>query len=288
MSGQGWADAEEIDCYIRRPFTESQMMNLSGRVALITGAGRGIGKGCALQLARRGADVVINDRPGSPDLEAAAAEIRALGRVCHAIEADVFSRSGCEMLMTTALAAVSRVDILISNPAYSRRGTFLDYSPEQFEKTINGTLTSGFHMSQLVARHMVARGGGGKIVFISSVQAEMQISLCAPYGAAKAGLNHMMKTIAVELAPYRINVNAIEPGWIDTPGEHVSFSDETIASEGQRLPWGRMGLPEDIGHAAAFLASDEADYITGTVLPVDGCFRFKDCRPESIIPLTDK
>lgn len=262
-------------------------MNLSGKVALITGAGRGIGKGCALQLARRGAEVVINDRPGSPDLEATAAEIRALGRICHTIEADVFSRTGCEQLLAAALAAVERIDILISNPAYSRRCAFLDYPPEEFERTINGTLISGFHMSQLVARHMVARGGGGKIVFISSVQAEMPIILCAPYGAAKAGLNHMMRSMAVELAPYRINVNAIEPGWIDTPGEHVTFSDETIADEGQRLPWGRMGLPEDIGNAAAFLVSDEADYITGTVLPVDGCFRFKDCGAESIISLTE-
>lgn len=261
-------------------------MNLSGKVALITGAGRGIGKGCAMQLARRGADVVINDRPGSPDLEATAAEIRALGRICHAIEADVFSRTGCEQLLAAALAAVARIDILVSNPAYSRRCAFLDYPAEEFEKTINGTLISGFHMSQLVARQMVARGGGGKIVFISSVQAEMPISLCVPYGAAKAGLNHMMRSIAVELAPHRINVNAIEPGWIDTPGEHVTFSDETIADQGQRLPWGRMGLPEDIGNAAAFLVSDEADYITGTVLPVDGCFRFKDCGAESIISLT--
>ena len=262
-------------------------INLTGKVALVTGAGRGIGKGCAMQLARRGADVVINDRPGSPDLEATATEIRLLGRTCRAIEADVFSRAGCERLLNAALEAFSRIDILVSNPAYSRRCAFLDYAPEEFEKTINGTLTSGFHMSQLVARHMVTRGGGGKIVFISSVQAELPISRCAAYGAAKAGLNHMMRSIAVELAPHRINVNAIEPGWIDTPGEHVSFSDETMANAGRALPWGRLGLPEDIGHAVAFLVSDEADYITGTVLPVDGCFRFKDCRAEHIIPPTE-
>ncbi len=262
-------------------------MNLIGKIALVTGAGRGIGKGCAVQLARRGADIIINDRPGNSDLEATAAEIRSLGRICHAIAADVFSRSGCEQLLTAALAAFERIDILVSNPAYSRRCAFLDYPAEEFERTINGTLTSGFHMSQLVGRHMVARGGGGKIVFVSSVQAEMPISLCSAYGAAKAGLNHLTRSIAVELAPHRINVNAIEPGWIDTPGEHIAFSDETIASEGQRLPWGRLGLPEDIGNAAAFLVSDEADYITGTVLPVDGCFRFKDCRAESIIPQTE-
>ncbi len=258
-------------------------MTLAGKWALITGAGRGIGKGCAMQLARQGADVVINDRPGSLDLQTTSDEIRALGRTCHAIEADVFARAGCEQLVQQVLERTARIDILISNPAYSRRGAFLDYPPEQFERTINGTLTSGFHMSQLVGRHMVARGGGGKIVFISSVQAEMPISLCAPYGAAKAGLNHLMRSIAVELAPYRINVNAIEPGWIDTPGEHVSFSDETIANEGKQLPWGRLGLPEEIGNVAAFLVSDQADYITGTVLPVDGCFRFKDCGAEKII-----
>lgn len=259
------------------------VIDLSGKFALVTGAGRGIGKGCALELARHGADVVINDRPGSPDLAATAHEIRELGRTCHAIEANVFLRSGCEQLLDSALAALGRIDILVSNPAYSRRGTFLEYAPEEFEQTIAGTLTSGFHMSQLVGRHMVARGGGGKIIFVSSVQAEMPIALCAAYGAAKAGLNHMMRSISVELSPHRINVNAIEPGWIDTPGEHVAFSDETIRIEGQRLPWGRLGLPEDIGKAAAFLASDAADYITGTVLPVDGGFRFKDCRAEATI-----
>jgi glucose 1-dehydrogenase len=259
-------------------------MNLTGKVALVTGSGRGIGKGCAVQLARHGADVILNDRPGSTDLRATADEIRSLGRQCHAIEADVFSRAGCEQLLAAALKLCPRIDILISNPAYSRRGAFLEYAPEEFERTINGTLTAGFHMSQLVGRHMVAGGGGGKIVFISSVQGEMPISHCAPYGAAKAGLNHLMRSIAVELSPYRINVNAIEPGWIDTPGEHTTFSDETIVFEGSRLPWGRLGLPEEIGNAAVFLSSNEAEYITGVVLPVDGCFRFKDCRAETIIP----
>lgn len=256
-------------------------MNLTGKIALITGGGRGIGKGCGLELARRGADIVLNDRPGSPDLETAGAEIRELGRTCHAIEADVFSRAGCEELLNAALELAGRVDILISNPAYSRRQTFLEYSPEEFERTIQGTLTSGFHMSQLVARHMAERGGGGKIVFISSVQAEMPLSFCVAYGAAKAGLNHMMRSIAVELSSHRINVNAIEPGWIDTPGELAAFGEEVLEQEGKGLPWGRLGRPEDIGKAAAFLCSDEADYITGEVLAVDGGFRYKDCRAEN-------
>lgn len=260
-------------------------MDLNGKVALVTGGGRGIGKGCALELAKRGAEIVLNDRPHSPDLEPAASAIRGLGRTCHPIPSDVFSREGCEALLQAAIAQAGRIDILISNPAYSRRAAFLEYLPEEFERTLQGTLTSGFHISQLFARHRVEEGGGGKIVFISSVQAEMPMALSVAYGAAKAGLNHMMRTIAVELSPHRINVNVIEPGWIDTPGEHVTFSEETIEQEGQRLPWGRLGLPADIGKACAFLCSDDADYITGTVLPVDGGFRYKDCRVENMKPL---
>ncbi len=255
-------------------------MNVSGKTALVTGAGRGIGKGCALELARHGADLIINDRPGSPDLSSTADEIRALSRTCHAFEGDVFSREGCERLVAQALGAVDHIDIFISNPAYSRRFPFLEFPADEFERTLQGTLASGFHMSQLVARQMVERGEGGKIVFISSVQAEMPIADCCAYGAAKAGLNHFMRSIAVELAEHRINVNAIEPGWIDTPGEHVTFTDEEFKREGERLPWGRVGQPSEIGKAATFLSSDAAEYITGSVLAVDGCFRYKDCRSE--------
>ena len=258
-------------------------MNLSGKTAIVTGAGRGIGKGCALELAKNGADVVINDRPDNLDLQSTADEIRKLGNTCHAIEADAFSRAGCEQLVAAALKAAGKIDILISNPAYSHRGAFLEDPPDEFERTIAGTLTAGFHMSQLSARHMIERSGGGRIVFISSVLAEMPFGLCAAYGAAKAGLNHLMRTIAVELSPHRINVNAIEPGWIDTPGERAAFSDDAIRQEAQRLPWGRLGTPQDVGRAVAFLSSDDADYITGAVLPVDGCFRFKDCRIEAQI-----
>jgi glucose 1-dehydrogenase len=174
------------------------------------------------------------------------------------------------------LSAVDRVDILISNPAYGRRKPFLEVDPQVFEQTIQATLTGGFHLSQLVARHMVERGSG-KIVFISSVQAERPYTVCCAYGAAKAGLNHLMRSIAVELSPHRINVNAIEPGWIDTPGERQAFTDEQISERGQRIPWGRLGQPEEIGRAATFLASSDADYISGSVLAVDGLFRYKDC-----------
>ena len=262
-------------------------MKLSGKIALVTGAGRGIGRGCAMELANAGADVVLNDRPGGEDVANVMAEIQALGRQCHVVEADVFSRGGCEELVERTLSLVPQIDILISNPAFSRRCAFLDYSAELFEKTIAGTLVSGFHLSQLVARHMVADQVVGKIVFISSVQAEMPIALCAAYGAAKAGLNHMGRSIAVELAPHRINVNVIEPGWTDTPGEHATFGSERVAEAGRQLPLGRMGTPEDIGLAATFLCSADADYITGSVLAVDGLFRYKDCASEAVDPIRE-
>jgi len=250
-------------------------MKLNGKTALVTGAGRGIGKGCALALAKEGADIVLNDRPGSPDLHPAAEEIRSLGRRCWAIEADIFSRSGCESLVASALAEAGSLDILVSNPAFSRRGDFLDYDPDLFEKTLQGSLTSGFHMSQLVGRHFAERGGRGKIVFISSVHGGMPFPRAVAYNAAKAGLDHMMRTIAGELIGLRVNVNTIAPGWIDTPGEHEVFTDAVMAEAGKEIPWGRLGLPADIGRAAVFLCSDDADYVTGEILTVDGGIRLK-------------
>jgi len=244
--------------------------------ALVTGAGRGIGKGCALALARKGIDLVINDRPASPDVQGTAEEIRALGPSCEVIEADVFERTECERLVAEAIERMGGLDILISNPAFGVRNSFLEYDPDDFDKVIRGALTSGFLVSQLVARHLVQQGNGGKIVFISSVQGELPIANSVAYNAAKAGLNHMGQTIAVELCQHRINVNVIEPGWIETPGEHKSFGAERIAAEGPKLPWGRIGTPDDIGNAAAFLASDEADYISGSILKVDGLFSFQN------------
>ena len=257
------------------------MIRLDGKRALVTGAGRGIGKGCALELAHAGADLILNDRPGSKDLLTTAEEIRSLGRDCWTVEADVFALDGCEPLVADAVEQAGAIDILISNPAYGKRGRLLDFSADDFDKIIDATFKSGFLVSQAVARHMVTRGNGGKILFISSVHACMPVERNSPYGAAKAALNHLTQSMAVELFSDRINVNVIEPGWIDTPNERITFSDEVLEAEGKTLPWGRIGTPEDIGCAAAFLVSPAADYITGTVLPVDGGYRFKDMRAEA-------
>lgn len=254
------------------------MIDLKQKTALVTGAGRGIGLGCARVLASRGAFVFLNDLPENPDLEGAVREIREAGGQCEGIAMDVFNRKSCERL----IARLPRLDILVSAPALSHRDDFVSFDPDRFERVLRGTLTAGFHLGQLAARSMIARGNGGKMIFISSVQGEQPIARCSAYNAAKAGLDHLVRSMAVELFSHRINVNAIAPGWIDTPGERSSFTEDEIRREGEKLPWGRLGMPEEVGYAAAFLASEEADYITGVILPVDGGFRFRDCRRDSL------
>lgn len=251
-------------------------MKLLGKKALVTGGAQGIGLGCALELAIAGADVVVNDKEQTEAAEAVIDRIRGVGRQATLVAGDAFEHASCNAIVSEAVATLGRIDILVSNPAYSRRGDFLDYDPETFRKVLQGTLTGGFSMSQAVARHMVERGGGGKIVFISSVHAQRPYARSVAYNAAKAGLNHLARTIAVELLRHRINVNVIEPGWIDTPGEHLTFGTEFIEKVGPTLPWGRMGTPADIGRAAVFLASDESEYITGTTLTVDGGLLLRD------------
>lgn len=252
-------------------------MKLKGKTAIVTGSSQGIGLGCAIELAKEGAEVVLNDRPGSEVLADAVRRIESLRVPAIGVEADAYTREGCQKITDAAMEKFGKIDILVSVPGFNVRDSFLDFDPGNFERTISGVLTAGFHMSQLAARQMVARGEGGKIIFISSVLAEIANARCLAYTTGKAGLNQMMKLIAVEMFEHHINVNAIEPGWIDTPGERLSYDDDTIIAEGKKLPWGRLGQPEEIGKAAAFLASSDADYITGVSLPVDGGYKLKHC-----------
>jgi glucose 1-dehydrogenase len=258
--------------------SKERPLKLQGKKALVTGGAAGIGQGCAMALAAAGADVALNDRTDGPALQAVLAEIRGLGRQAVGVPGDAFDRAACERFVVAAIEGLGQIDILISNPAYAARAPFLEFDPHMFEAVLRGTLVAGFHVSQLVARHMVPRGTGGKIVFMSSVLARIPYTRSVAYNAAKAGLNNMAYTIANELLPHRINVNCIEPGWIDTPGERAAFGDEAIARDGPQLPWGRLGTTADIGNAAAFLASDEAAYVTGTTLVVDGGLWLKAAR----------
>jgi glucose 1-dehydrogenase len=142
--------------------------------------------------------------------------------------------------------------------------------PEDVQQTLAVTFWGAFHVSQLAARQMVRQGSGGSIVFISSVHAYLPIPGAAAYNAGKAGLNHMARTMAAELTPHAIRVNVIEPGWIDTPGERSWKSGPELQEAGRQLPWGRLGSPEEIARGAAYLASDDASYVTGTILRIDG------------------
>lgn len=260
-------------------------MSLEGKVAIVTGGARGIGLGCGEQLARAGASVVLSDRPGSEELAGAVETVKKIGVPCIGVESDAFTREGSEATLQAALDEFGTADCLVHVPAFNRRESFLDYKGEDFEAILDSALLGAFHMSQLVCRHLVEKKKTGKIVFISSVLARIPNARCVAYSAAKSAINSMMQTMAVELFEHHINVNSIEPGWIDTPGERHHYNDETMAEEAKKLPWGRLGIPEDIGHAAAYLCSPEADYITGTILPVDGGYRLKHCRdiPEETV-----
>jgi glucose 1-dehydrogenase len=249
-------------------------MRFADKVAVVTGAGRGIGRGIALRLAREGASVVVNDFRNMALAGETAAAITALGdgRRGVAVEADVVDRAAMERMFARIDADFGRIDIAVVNAAVSIRKPVVDFPPEEFQRVIDVVQMGCFHTCQLAARRMVSAGRGGKIIAIGSIHAEQPIPRSAPYNMAKAAVNHFVATLAGELAAHRINVNAINPGWIDTPGEHETFGSEVVATEGPQLPWGRIGTPDDIAGAVAFLASDEADYITGAALRVDGGF----------------
>ena len=252
------------------------MKRFTGKVALVTGASLGIGRGIALCLAQEGADVVVNYRSHRDEAEAVAQEIEALGGKSLIWQADVADRTAVAAMIDGAVAHFGKLDVAVANAAMSIREPILEAQWENIENTIKVTQFGVFHTCQLAAQQMAKQPlngrSRGKIVIISSIHEEMAFPLSSGYNMAKAAINHLARTMAAELASHRINVNVVNPGWIDTPGERKYFSEEQIAEAGKRIPWGRIGIPEDIGKAVAYLASDDADYATGSVLRVDGGF----------------
>src|SRR5262249_11950645 len=156
--------------------------------------------------------------------------------------------------------------------AYSSRAPLIETSLEDVRKTWEVGLWGVFHASQLAARHMVRQGKGGSIIQISSVHASRPYINATAYNGAKAAVNHMSATWTLELAGHGIRVNVSEPGWIDTPGERVFLAEEQIAQAATKLPFGRLGTPDEIARGAVYLASDDASYVTGAVLRIDGAF----------------
>jgi glucose 1-dehydrogenase len=262
--------------FLRNHKGATVMGRLDRKVALITGSGRGIGRGIALCLAAEGADIVINDLPGRSDAETTAQEIRALGRQALVWPADISDRGAVAAMITGVVQHFGRLDIAVANAALSIREPVLEAKWENVQRTIEVAQFGVFHTCQLAAQQMSKQPlngrSRGKLLITCSVHEEIAFANSAAYNMAKAAVAHLGRTMAGELARTKINVNIINPGWIDTPGERRFFTEEQLEAGGRQIPWGRIGTPEDIGKAAAFLVSDDADYITGAVLRVDGGF----------------
>lgn len=252
------------------------MDRLDGKVALVTGASRGIGRGIALQLARDGADVIVNYRTHPEEAQATADAVAELGQRALPWQADVGDRDAVREMIDAAIAHFEHLDIAVANAAFSIREPVIEARWEHVLRTIQVSQFGVFHTCQMAAQQMVKQyqqgRRGGKIVIISSVMEEICFPESAAYQMAKGAINCLGRTMASELARYRVNVNVVNPGWIDTPGERQFYTEQELQERGQYIPWGRLGAPEDIARTVAFLVSDAADYVTGATLRVDGGF----------------
>ncbi|HUT68292.1 MAG TPA: 3-oxoacyl-[acyl-carrier-protein] reductase [Dehalococcoidales bacterium] len=244
-------------------------MDLSNRVAIVTGSARGIGRAIALKLAEAGANIVVNDiAAASESLEKTAEEIRALGRQALAVTADVSSPEDVARLVETAASNFGKIDILVNNAGVTRDQLIIRMSDEEWDTVINIDLKSAFLCTRAVLRHML-RQRWGRIISIASVVGIIGNAGQANYASAKAGVIGLTKSIAKEVGSRGITANAIAPGFIETRmTEQLDEKQRQALLE--RIPLGSLGTPRDVAEAVAFLASEEARYITGQVLNVDG------------------
>jgi glucose 1-dehydrogenase len=246
-------------------------MRLEGRNALVTGSDQGIGQGIAVRLAEEGAAVVINYRKNHEGAEQTRGRIEAMGRRTAVIPADVGSAGEAGALVGKAVAALGSIDILVNNAGIEKNAPFLDVTEQDYWAVMNVNLTGPFFATQAFARHCRDRSGPGRVINISSVHEELPFPHFTSYCASKGGVKMMMRNLAIELAPLGITVNNVAPGAIETPINAKLLNDPKLLQPLlANIPLHRLGKPSDVAGAVAFLASADADYITGATIFVDG------------------
>ena len=246
-------------------------MRLKGKIAIITGAGSGIGRATAIKFAQEGADVGILYAFEPGQAEETARMVVAAGRQALLLPADVRSKGQVEAAVALTLQTFGRLDVMVSNAAIYHWSPFLEIPEDEWDRVLETNLKGVFLCGQAAAQAMVAGGRPGKILLISSTQSERPLVGTAHYGASKSGILSLARTMALELAAHRIGVVVISPGVIEAAGNIRKLSDPVIRRQVERqIPWQRVGQPEDVANLAAFLASDEAEYITGCNISIDG------------------
>ncbi len=247
-------------------------MRFEGKVALVTGAGSGIGEAIAKRFAAEGAKAVINYHPGGKHSGTEVQQEIAREDECAlAIAANVDDRGEVEAMFRQVVAKFGRLDILVNNAGIEIKKPFIEVTDEEWHRVISVNLYGAFLVTQAAARQMVKQGQGGKIIFISSVHEDIPFPGYTAYCASKGAIRMMMRNLAMELAPYKINVNNVAPGAIATPiNQKVLQNPEEKKQAISEIPWGRFGKPEEIAAVTAFLASAEADYVTGSTYYIDG------------------
>jgi glucose 1-dehydrogenase len=244
--------------------------DLTGKVALVTGASSGIGRAIAEVFGAAGADVALNYARQAGPAEESAAVIRGYGRQALTIQADVSDQSAVEAMVDRVVQELGGIDIFVSSAVYSDREPFTTANMDGFRKTLEVSLFGAYYGLRAAANRMITQKRGGSVVIVSSPHGKIAFPNAMAYNIAKAGLDQMARSAATELLGDRIRVNVLYPGWTDTPGERKFFSEETIQTASQSLPWGRLAKSEEIAHACLFLVDPRSDYINGTTLEIEG------------------